>query len=490
MRQHVSNLPIPEPDFNEPHLWSLHRSFADNILKWLPLFDPDTAASHLRYARETRFQHTGSSLCVVFLIFANGAISQDHSPYSRSAHELPGFAYYARALSILERLPATSKDLTALQCRILVTVYLLFAMRPLEAWKNITLASQECVLLLRANTNDDPTLDHLEQFREAFRRIYWICYVLENELEACLEVPSSGIRLYEAQVPLPISHYEEDGMYFLLALASLRKVMVEVLDTVGYKSLTGSVTYNPAVALELRTQIDQWYHHLPGPLRFQLDSNMLFDTRKAYLRCAYYALMAVATWPFVIPLSQEPFSEPTRRQSHDMGLRRQSHDMTPRRQSHDMGPPPPIGPTSHPSQESVPRRGSQNQPQQNASPAPTSISTQDTIEPYNPSNDSAYRAAAHACLAACRTYLTYAEEILTSKTLVSHLIVRQYFAFTMILILCFNGVDLQDPDSFDDRKKLEDAMRNLQYWGVVPFMGDCLAEMERVGKARGLGRRR
>lgn len=168
MRQYL-NLPHPDPDLSEPHLGHLQRSFADHVLKWLPLFDPETASHHLRYARSTEYRHAGSTLCVVFLIFANGAVSADSSLYSRSAHELPGSAYYARAVTILERLPNTSKDLTALQCRVLIAIYLLFAMRPLEAWKNITQASQECMILLRANTNYNAT----NEYREAFGRIYW-----------------------------------------------------------------------------------------------------------------------------------------------------------------------------------------------------------------------------------------------------------------------------------------------------------------------------
>lgn len=168
MRQQL-NSPYANLDLSGPHLEHLQRSFADHVLKWLPLFDPDIASQHLRHAKSTEYRHSGSSLCMVFLISATGSISADGSLYSRSAHELPGFAYYTRAVAILERLPTTSKDLTTLQCRVLVGVYLLFAMRPLEAWKNITQACQECMILLRADVNREAS----DEYREAFRRIYW-----------------------------------------------------------------------------------------------------------------------------------------------------------------------------------------------------------------------------------------------------------------------------------------------------------------------------
>lgn len=256
-------------------------------------------------------------------------------------------------------------------------------------------------------------------------------------------------------------------MYYLLALASLRKVMVEVLDTVGYKSTSGFVTYNPAVALELRTQIDEWYRHLPGPLRFQLDGSMLFDTRKAYLRCSYYALMAVASWPFVLPLSQAPAHTPQDTQ-------------TPYHHR------PSIGPTSHPSHESAPQSHQQHQANSHGHGTPTSNSVHPPTD-TDLHDLSTHRAAAQSCLDACRLYLTHAEEILTQKSLVSHLIVRQYYAFTMILLLNFSGVDLQDGGaSMEERRHLEGALRNLRYWSVVPFMGESLSVLVRIARARGL----
>jgi hypothetical protein len=40
---------------------------------------------------------------------------------------------------------------------------------------------------------------------------------------------------YGSIINLPSSHYEEEGMYYLLALTTLRKLMVEVVDSVGAK---------------------------------------------------------------------------------------------------------------------------------------------------------------------------------------------------------------------------------------------------------------
>jgi hypothetical protein len=162
-------------DLAGPHLWRLKHSFADNVLNWLPLFDHETASEHLRSAQASNHEGSTSSLCLVFFIYAVGSIARDECAYTKMACDLPGFAYYSRALHILEGLPAPSQDLCILQCRILTAVYLLFSMRPLEAWKSIFQASQDCIVLLRKQIVNEPS-----QYQESFSRIYWICYILEK----------------------------------------------------------------------------------------------------------------------------------------------------------------------------------------------------------------------------------------------------------------------------------------------------------------------
>lgn len=40
-----------------------------------------------------------------------------------------------------------------------------------------------------------------------------------------------------------------------------------------------------------------WYSHLPSPLKFSLDDSLLFDLRKAHLRCLYLVHKAILLWP-------------------------------------------------------------------------------------------------------------------------------------------------------------------------------------------------
>ena len=413
-------------NLNRADLLQLQRSFAENFLKWMPLFDHETASTHLSAAQATQHHENNSSLCVVLLMYAVGSISVDTAIYTKTSHELPGFCYYATASGILDHstepisMASTSgdpchwtdtTDLTVLQCRILMAAYMLFAMRPLQAWQAISRASQECLVLLKTGVTGGRS-------REQFSRVYWICYVLENELEVCLELPPSGIREFEASVPLPTGQFEEEGLYYLLALSSLRKLMMEVVDTVGLKA-SAAVRYAPVVALELRDQIDDWYNHLPHSLRFPVGQSYLFDTRKAYLRCAYHALVAVVTWPFVLECENVLCK---------------------------------VGPLE------------------------INEEAQRTIE------------SASECLKTSREYLEAAEEILMQKSLVSHLVVRAYFALTMILLLNFPATGGKGDARSDDETEhlLRRAVANLAYWEEVPFMHAPMTEMRRIVQLKGL----
>jgi hypothetical protein len=57
----------------------------------------------------------------------------------------------------------------------------------------------------------------------------------DSELEICLELPSSGIRTFQESLSLPTSSVDEEGLYYFLALISLRKLLAEVIETIGFK---------------------------------------------------------------------------------------------------------------------------------------------------------------------------------------------------------------------------------------------------------------
>lgn len=50
-----------------------------------------------------------------------------------------------------------------------------------------------------------------------------------------LELPTSGIRAFQDAVSLPTGTVEEEALYFFLALISLRKLLADVIETIGFK---------------------------------------------------------------------------------------------------------------------------------------------------------------------------------------------------------------------------------------------------------------
>jgi hypothetical protein len=157
-----------------------------------------------------------------------------------------------------------------------------------------------------------------------------------SELEICLELPPSQIRSFEGGVSLPTSRYEEDGLYYFLALASHRKLLMDIVDSSGFDSrlnyahfllqnlllngrTAGAMVYAPLVTQELRSQLQDWYFHLPPTLKFPLDSSPIFDPRKANLRSQFYASMAVISWPFIlemVDMSRDRATETSPNQEH------------------------------------------------------------------------------------------------------------------------------------------------------------------------------
>ena len=125
-----------------------------------------------------------------------------------------------------------------------------------------------------------------------------------------------GLRPFHEIVPLPLPDTEEEGFYYFFAQTTIRKLLTETLDVVGYR--VGQVIYAPLVAAELRKQAEQWYDHLPPPIRFPIAVTPLFDLRKSYLRLQFVALQCVIFWPSVLQMLQDanaqtPASQPNGR---------------------------------------------------------------------------------------------------------------------------------------------------------------------------------
>ncbi|KAF2840252.1 hypothetical protein M501DRAFT_991269 [Patellaria atrata CBS 101060] len=246
--------------------WKLQQTFVTTFLQWMPLLDLEHFVEHVRIAAARDFSENNRSNCLTMFAFAIAMVSQDqetkfHDPIQMEF--LPGLDYFSRGCQILQRLtPRSRRDIDILQCRLLQGCYFQFAIRPLLGWDTIT-----------------------ELARDLMHK-------------AILKTQPTGLRQFHEVVPLPLTDNEEEGFYYFFAQASLRRLLTETLDVVGYR--VGQVIYAPVVTAELRKQASEWYDHLPPAIKFPINSSPLFDFRKAFLRIQYVALHTVILWPSLL----------------------------------------------------------------------------------------------------------------------------------------------------------------------------------------------
>lgn len=287
----------------------LQQSLVENFLPWTPLFDQQTCVNAVEHATLTNFGDSSPFTCLAFFILAMGAITEDKSDNIKS--NPPGLHYLARACQMLERLSLRTGSLTTLQCRVLQASYFKYAIRPMQTWNSVTQAGRDCMHICSSTMRDN--LSPAE--KEAFHRAFWATSTIIHELEATMKMFPTGIREFHEMVPLPGFEDEDSGSYYFLAQISLRKLLTQSLEVVGYHS--GRVIYAPVVTRELRKQAREWYAHLPAIVRFPLEATPIFDPRRSFLRGQYIALFVVLGWPSVLKIMESgigkeaPFDENT-----------------------------------------------------------------------------------------------------------------------------------------------------------------------------------
>lgn len=304
-------------DMTPRTIWQLQQHFVQGFLQWLPLIEVNAFSEHVEFARNGQFSRQSPSDCLVMFALAIGYLDKErHNPSSRCPEKHhPGLEYVAAGRRILAALSGRSRrcDVTILQCRVLEVCYWNMILRPVLAWDGSIEISRDCMHILSSNV-----LMRMEPKDQSnFHRVFWVTSMLVHELEAILKLHPIGLRQFHELVPLPLSEAEDDGLYFF-AQASLRKLLMELLDIVGYR--VGQIIYAPVVVgiqsprsppflyhtnlltAELCKQIEEWYEHLPPGVRFPLTIAPLFDLRRAFLRLQYLTLHSVIYWPSILQL--------------------------------------------------------------------------------------------------------------------------------------------------------------------------------------------
>ncbi|KAF2096620.1 hypothetical protein NA57DRAFT_58523 [Rhizodiscina lignyota] len=279
--------------------WHLQQAFVLNFLHWHPVLDVDVFVEHCKAAQASDYNNDDASTCLTMLAFAIAEMSDAQNsspPLDPSIDQYLGLHYFRRGCQILEQIkPKTRRSIIVMQCRFLRACYFLLCPRPVLAFDAVSELARDLMHLLSSGW-----LDHMPtKQKEGFHRVFWTCSVLLHELEAVLKTHPIGLRQFHEVVPLPFTDVEEeDGFFYFFAQASLRKLLADVLDVVGYR--VGQVIYAPVVAAELKKQALEWYEHLPVPVRFPVNASPLFDLRKSFLRFQYLAMHTVIYWPSVL----------------------------------------------------------------------------------------------------------------------------------------------------------------------------------------------
>jgi len=141
---------------------------------WYACVNPFSWTSLYRRARAHEFRQGGES-CVALLVLALGQASLAGSislqPRDR---EPPGLNYFAWAWALLPNLFVRT-TLLSTQCHVLASAYLLYIVRPLEAWNMLSSASSKLQLLLCRPPKDISTNDIV-----ASKRLYWNTLLFER----------------------------------------------------------------------------------------------------------------------------------------------------------------------------------------------------------------------------------------------------------------------------------------------------------------------
>ncbi|CAK7237598.1 hypothetical protein SEUCBS140593_010029 [Sporothrix eucalyptigena] len=355
----------PTLDLSPRRCWSLEQAFSRDVLPWCPIIEQHECAELVARAAEDGFPRGRLETAVALLVLALGSFARESGGHSRDHLNkngpLPGIDYFHAGRQVVHTAAGLAGasgrySIMRVQCDLLVTFYFLFSLRPILAFEVLSSAGLRLLMLLQLRSSassstarqapspastssatttdspmdgrDDPTYD------ERLHRAYWTCYLLEHELQAYVSFSARLLQERRDFVPLPLSNYEEPGMYWFLSEIALRGICSSMQDDPGYFPKkpggrgstgvgTGGVAWNehmldaPMLVEEVTLQLLEWHANLAAPVSFPLDDpaylspassgivpvlRPLLDPHKVFLRAQFYAVQATLRWPFVVQL--------------------------------------------------------------------------------------------------------------------------------------------------------------------------------------------
>ncbi|KAL5118455.1 hypothetical protein ACEQ8H_003631 [Pleosporales sp. CAS-2024a] len=288
------------------------QAYFERVNVFYACVNPYTWSNHYQTALAHGFHH-GPESCIVLLVLALGhAASTGSITQQNPDKEPPGMPYFAAAWSLLPTV-MTRNNMVAAQCQILAAAYLVYLVRPVEAWNVLSGASMKLQLLLSAPGRISPPEEELG------KRVYWNAVMIESDLLAELDLPHSGIAQFEEGFSLPtgfedvgIEAVGRDELWYFLAEIALRRLLNRVssmlyIRTTPYSKgpAATSVAQLDPLVVELDYQLNQWYAGLPQAMQFPLDRVPLQNPVQTVLRLRYFACRTIIFRPYVLLVLQD-----------------------------------------------------------------------------------------------------------------------------------------------------------------------------------------
>ena len=281
----------------------LVRAFFEHVNIWYACVNPHEWAAYHQKAESLLFRE-GSESCVVLLVLALGSASLG-GPIAqlRKGSDPPGLQYFSAAWGLMPSLHLCN-SVVSLQCGVLAAAYLLYLVRPLEAWTLLGGSSTKLQLILHV-LGAVP-----EQHTKLSERLYWNMLLMENDLLTQLDLPGYGIAQFEENIAIPTFFPEfpdspgRDELWYLRAAIDLRRIHTRISQEISLKE-SSSPNELQAISQDLDIQVYNWYEGLPMNVRFPLDRGHLRPPTQTVLRLRYFAARATIFRPYVLAVLED-----------------------------------------------------------------------------------------------------------------------------------------------------------------------------------------
>ena len=276
------------------------RAFFENVAVWNAAVNPYDWDKYYEQAHNSGFRE-GPESCFVLLVIALGATSPRIASQPSPDNEAPGMSYFSAAWGLLSTL-AASHDILASQCTILACNYLLYLVRPLEAWVLLSSTLPRLQVLLGKPASIP------QESKELCNRVYWNAILLESSCVTALNVQMSGLSKAASAVSLlptpfqpelygPPREKSDDHPWFLTAMASLHSLKEQItVQTALPESTQGHI------AASLDSRLAEWYtvRAFPNSPALPPPRGELGDPTLEYLRTQYWLMRLRIFQPYIL----------------------------------------------------------------------------------------------------------------------------------------------------------------------------------------------